>query len=343
MLLKFVVQKFLRVITVLIGVALITFLLMHAIPGTPWSNYSDAPRIMSNMGMDETSQRELERRFGLDQPLWRQFTRYLFGDFDAGGSFFCGAVCGNLGPSIQMRGRTVQDILFAVPEDTPLWESRFGYSLRLVLLGACLAAGIGIPLGIVSSIRPNSVLSRAISVGLAASISIPNFVLGLLAIIVLASGLRVIQVLPDWHTPNNWIMPAVVLAMMPMAGIARVTRAAVMNILSEEYIRTARAKGLTETRVLLVHALRIALVPIIIFMGPALMEMFTGVLVLENMLGFPGFGRQYWESIIKLDYPMILGLTLVYAVGIVLVNGVVEILAEMLDPRIRSARQPEAP
>ena len=126
-------------------------------------------------------------------------------------------------------------------------------------------------------------------------ISIPNFVLGLLAIIVLASWLKIMNVLPDWNYPSNWIIPAIVLAVMPMASIARVTRASLMNILNEDYVRTARAKGLTQTRVMLVHVMRNALVPIITFLGPTLMEMFTGLFIVENLFSFPGFGREYWE------------------------------------------------
>lgn len=342
MMFQFLVNKLLRLSAILIGVALAMFLLMHAVPGSPWNNYSRQQRAMTNIGMDEAQLRQVERYFGLDLPLWRQFTRYLVGDVDAEGRFFCGAICGNLGPSIQMRGRTVQDVLFAPPEGKPFWESRFGYSMRLVLLAACIAIGIGIPLGVVGSLKPNSPLSRGISVGLAALLSIPSFVLGLLAVLVLASGLGLMKVLPDWNEPNNWIIPAIILAVMPMAGTARVTRTAVMNVLSQEFVRTARAKGLTETQVLLVHVLRIALVPVVIFLGPALMEMFTGILIIENMYAFPGFGRQYWESILRLDYPMIMGLTLVYAVGIVLVNALAAVLAEILDPRIRVIRKPEA-
>ena len=167
--------------------------------------------------------------------------------------------------------------------------------------------------------------------------------LGLLAIIVLASWLKIIKVLPDWDYPSNWIIPAVVLAVMPMASIARVTRASLMNILNEDYIRTARGKGLTETRVMLVHVMRNALVPIITFLGPTLMEMFTGLLIVENLYAFPGFGRGYWEAVLELDYPMIMGLTLIYATGIVLVNVLIEVLCEILDPRIRSIKHQGAP
>ena len=336
---RFLLTKSLRAIAILVGVTLITFLLMHAIPGNPWSNYSSSPRMLFGMGLDASLQRELYHRFGLDMPLWRQFTRYVVGDFDEDNRFFCGAICGNLGPSIQQRGRSVQHVLFAPPVGMTIWQSRFGYSIRLVLFGSLIAVGLGIPLGIWSAAKPGSVVSRAISVGLAALISIPNFVLGLLAIIVLASWLKIIKVLPDWNIPSNWIIPAVVLAVIPMSNIARVTRASLMNILNEDYIRTARGKGLTETRVMLVHILRNALIPIITFLGPTLMEMFTGLLIVENLYAFPGIGRGYWEAVLALDYPMIMGLTLLYAAGMMLVNILIGLLCEALDPRMRSIKQ----
>lgn len=332
----FLFRKFLRVMVVLLGVTLITFLLMHAIPGNPWNNYSSAPRMLPNLDINESLQRELNRRFGLDQPLWRQFTRYVIGDVEADGRFFCGAVCGNLGPSIRQSGRSVRDVLFEPPERMTFWESRFGYSIRLVLFGSLIAVGMGVSLGTLSAAKPTSMLSRVISIGLAALISIPNFVLGLLAIVVLASGLKVIRVLPDWDYPSHWIIPALVLAIIPLASIARVTHASLVNILNEDYIRTARAKGATLTRVMLVHVMRNALVPILTFLGPALLEMFAGLLIVENLYGFPGLGREYWDAVLELDYPMILGLTLIYATGIVLVNVLIEILCEALDPRLRS-------
>jgi ABC-type dipeptide/oligopeptide/nickel transport system permease component len=126
--------------------------------------------------------------------------------------------------------------------------------------------------------------------------------------------------------------------MMPMASIARVTQASLLNIMNEDYVRTARAKGLTQTRVMLVHVLRNALVPIITFLGPTLMEMFTGLLIVENLYSFPGFGREYWSAVLNLDYPMILGLTLIYAAGIALANVLIDFLSEVLDPRIRLSK-----
>jgi oligopeptide transport system permease protein len=194
-------RKFLRAIAILLGVMLFTFLLIHAIPGNPWSNYSTAPRMLLGISVDKALQSQISHHFGLDLPMWRQFTRYIIGDIDNDGRFFCGAVCGNLGPSIRQRGRSVQHVLFAPPEGKTFWQSRFGYSIRLVFFASLIVIGLGIPLGMLGVLDPRSRLSRAVSVGLAAMISIPNFILGLLAIIVFASWLKVIKVLPDQQFP----------------------------------------------------------------------------------------------------------------------------------------------
>jgi ABC-type dipeptide/oligopeptide/nickel transport system permease component len=207
------------------------------------------------------------------------------------------------------------------------------------LLGSLIALGLGIPLGIWSGTQPRSAFSRLISISLAALISIPNFILGLLAIIVFASWLHLTKVLPDWDNPTSWIIPAIVLAIMPMASIARVTHASMVKILNEDYIRTARGKGLAESRVKLVHMMRNALAPIITFTGPVVIEMFTGLLIIENLYSFPGFGREYWQAVLKLDYPLIMGVTLIYAVAIMLVNVFIGVSCDILDPRIRSANQ----
>lgn len=285
----------------------------------------------------------LNHHFGLDLPLWRQFTRYFIGDFNEDGNLFCGAICGNLGPSISQHGRSVQDVIFRAPSGLTFWESRFGYSIRLVLFSSLIVIGVGLPLGIWSATKPGSVLSRTISIGLTALTSIPNFVLGLLAIIVFASWLKILKVIPDWNDPINWIIPAIVLAAMPMANFARVTRASLINILNEDYIRTARGKGLAETRIMLIHQIPNMLAPIITFLGQTFMEMFTGLLIVENLYAFPGFGRGFWEAVLKLDYPMIMGLTLIYASGILLINILTEFLCELVDPRIRLSKQQGAP
>ena len=332
---QFVLRKLLRMTGILVGVTGVAFLLIHAVPGSPWNNYGTSERAMVGISIDKATQRELDLRFGLNLPLWRQYTRYIIGDWDQQGKFFCGALCGNLGPSIQQRGRSVQSLLFSAPEGKTFWQSPFGYSTRLVLLAMCFAAGLGIPLGVVSATQPRSLISRFISLGLAALLSVPNFVLGLLSILVLASWLKIIKVLPDWNEPSHWIVPALVLALMPMASVARVAQDALVNILNEDYIRAARARGLTQNRVILVHGLRNAIVPILTFLGPTSMEILAGLFVVENLYAFPGFGREYWRAVLNLDYPLIMGLTLIYATGMLLINFGIETLCMFLDPRIR--------
>ena len=335
---RFIITKILRVAIVLFCVALVMFLLVHAIPGSPLSNYSNAKHVMQNLYFDESILREMNRRFGLDLPIWHQFSRYLVGD-TIDGSFVCGLICGNLGPSISQRGRPIEDILFSAPPGQSFWKSQFGYSIRLVLFGSIIAIGLGVPIGILGAKKVNSPVIRLISVILAAFISIPNFVLGLLAVIFLASWLHIIKVLPDWNNFSNWIVPGLILAIMPMGNIARVMQTSMINIQNEDYVRTARAKGLTERRVTFVHILRNAVVPFIAYLGPTLVELFAGLFIVENLYSFPGFGRQYWEAILKLDYSMILGLTILYAVGIAIINLVIEIISEFLDPRLHEMKE----
>jgi oligopeptide transport system permease protein len=333
---QMIVKKLLRFLVMLFGVVLIMFVLIHAIPGSPLSNYSNAQKGLQTYSIDRTTLRVFDQRFGLDLPLWRQFTRYLIGDtYGEGGSFVCGVICGNLGPSISQGGRSVENILFSPPPGKSFWLSQFGYSIRLVLLGSIIAVGLGVPLGILGARKHATASGRVIDVILAAAVSIPNFVLGLLAVIILASWLHLINVLPDWDDFGQWIVPGLVLSLMPMANIARVLQVAIVNIQNEDYIRTARAKGLVERRVTLDHILRNAYAPFVTYLGPTLVELFAGLFIVESLYSFPGFGRQYWMAVLKLDYPLILGLTLIYAAGIALVNLIVEITSEIIDPRLQ--------
>jgi oligopeptide transport system permease protein len=339
---KYLFQRILWVLMVLLGVSLLTFLLIHSISGDPWDNYSNNLRAMQRVSVSDTAKLLLEQRFGLDLPLWRQYTRYMFGDLDETGHFFCGAICGNLGPSIRQGGRSVQDILFSPPTNRTFWESRFGYSIRLTLLGFASAVLAGIPLGIVSAMRAKSPLDRGISWGLAILVSIPNFVLGLLAIVFFASWLKLINVIPHWNNPQAWVVPVLVLAVVPMANLARITRASVLEAMSGDYVRTARAKGLTRRQTILFHVLRNALIPMVTFLGVTLIEVFAGSFIIENLFSFPGFGREYWLAVLALDYPMLIGLTLIYATGIVFANLLTEICYGWIDPRTRTAQEKSA-
>lgn len=335
-----IVKRLFRVLIIFLGTMVVTFILIHAVPGNPLSNFSNAQRGLTNYVVDQVTMQNFFQRFGLDQPAWRQFTRYIIGDYyGEDGAFVCGVICGNLGPSVSQGGRSVESILFSAPAGRSIWYSQFGYSIRLVLLGSLIAVGLGVPLGILGARKHAKPSGRILDIFLAAAVSIPNFVLGLLAMIVLASWLHLINVLPDWDDFSQWLVPGFVLALMPMANIARVVKVAVVNIQNEDYVRTARAKGLVERRVILDHILRNAYAPFITFLGPTLVELFAGLFIVESLYSFPGFGRQYWMAVLKLDYPLILGLTLIFTVGIALVNIIVEITSEIIDPRLLLAKE----
>src|SRR6185503_5625064 len=269
-------------------------------------------------------------------PLWRQFMGYTIGDFDKEGKFVCGALCGNLGPSYRQRGRTVQNILFAAPPDGSNWDSRFGYSIRLGLLALTIAILVGIPVGIIASLNQNTWVDYLGLFGTTAGISIPSFVMGIFLIIIFASWLHWINVIPtSWDEPKFWIMPALVLGFNTTAFTARLTRSAMLEILRQDYVRTARAKGLAERVVVLRHMLKNALIPVITILGPALAALVTGSFIIETIFGFPGMGRAFVQSIGQRDYSMIMGTTLIYALLVAVANLSVDIVYVFIDPRIR--------
>lgn len=331
--LSYLIRRLLGTLLVLCGVAVLAFTLIHAIPGTPWDS-NPQRRALSNARIDAMTMRYLDQRFGLDLPLPQQLFRYLIG-WQGQDGFECGFICGNLGPSMFQRGRTIRQILFQPPENGSVWESRFGYTLRLAGLAFLLTLAVGLPVGIWGAVRRNSLFDLVSSLVMAVSMSIPNFVLGLLLIVLLASNLHWISVRPDWSDYRDWIVPATALALAPAGMLARVTRTAVLDALRGEYVRTARSKGLDEQTILTVHVLKNAAIPLLTHLGPVLFDLIAASFVVEVMFGFPGFGREYYESITRLDYSMMMSLTLLYGVFIAFANLLTDGLYAILDPRIR--------
>jgi len=326
----YLIRRFLWMIPVLFTVALVTFLLMHNAPGGPWDRDPSARQV------DGNTQRVLNEYYGLNKPLWRQFVGYTFGDVNTEGKFICGAVCGNLGPSYRMRGMTIQQILFLPPEGKPLWYSRFGYSLRLGLIALGLAILIGIPAGILAALKQNTMADYLSLFIATVGISVPNFVIAIFLIIIFASGLHWVSIVPrSWDQLDVWILPAVVLGFNTMARAARLTRASMLEVIRQDYIRTARAKGLVERIVVYRHMIKNAMIPVVTVLFPALAFLVTGSFIIETMFGFPGMGRAYVTAIGQRDYSMIMGTTLIYALLIVIANLSVDIVYVFLDPRIR--------
>ncbi len=327
---KFLIRRLLWLIPVILVVSTITFILMHAAPGGPWD------RDLSARQVDPATQQMLNKYYGLDKPLWRQFMSYLIGDVDEEGKFDCGLICGDLGPSYRQRGLTIQQILFRPAENQGILSSRFGFSMRLGLYALMFAIIIGIPAGVISALKQNTMVDYVSLFIVTIGISVPNFVMAIFLIIIFASTLHMVSIVPrSWDEVSVWVLPAVILGFNTMARTARLTRASMLEVMRQDYIRTARSKGLAERVVIIRHMIKNSLIPVVTILGPALAGLVTGSFIIETMFGFPGMGRQYVQAISQRDYSMIMGTTLIYAVLVALANVSVDIVYVFLDPRIR--------
>jgi oligopeptide transport system permease protein len=332
--LQYVGRRLVWSIIVLLGVVGLTFYLVHLIPGNPWES-RPGQRALSSLSINASTLKTLNRQYGLDKPVWQQFIFYLIGRPQDDGGFHCGLVCGELGPSLRQHGRTVNEILFAAPEGGSLWQSRFAYTVRLAAWVTLTIVGLGIPLGVLAAVKRNTWIDRFVTIFSATFMAVPNFVIGLLAIILFSSVLHLISVRTSWAKPQDWIIPVIVLALAPAGMLARITRSAVLEAAQGDYVRTARSKGLSENQIVTGHILKNAAIPIVTYTGPLLVEFIVFSFVIEAMYGFPGLGREYYEAIIYLDYSMIMAITLLYGVIIISANFMVDLLYGLLDPRIR--------
>jgi oligopeptide transport system permease protein len=331
----FIVRRLLWAIPVLFFVALVTFFLMHQAPGGPF----DADG--SNKRVDPATLRALNAKFGLNKPqyvnpgalaaLWAAGERnpLALGRAYADSQFFgyiSGALRGDLGPSYRQRGKNVQDIL----------ASQWHYSARLALFALAFAIFIGVPLGLIAALRQNSLYDYLSLLFATIGVAVPTFVTGLLVIIVFGTTLKWISISSNnWNTWKPYLAPGLVLGLATMSFITRITRATVLEVKRQDYIRTARAKGLGERAVISRHILRNSLIPVITLIGPALVDLATGSVITEAIFGVPGIGNYFVASLFQRDYSMIMGTTLLYAALIVLANMLVDLSYGVLDPRIR--------
>jgi oligopeptide transport system permease protein len=325
----YLIRRVFWMIPVLLLVALITFTLMHQAPGGPWD------RDPNRRQVDAATQAQLNRSFGLDKPLFFN----LSGGNPLDSQFFnyvWGAVRGDLGPSYRQRGRMVQEVLFEPPKGKPFWDSRFGYSLRLGMLALTLATLFGVPFGILAALNRNTIVDYFALFVSTIGISVPSFVLAIFLIILLAGKLNILKIIQrDWSSPGAWLVPAVVLGFGTFAFITRLTRSSLLEVMSQDYIRTAKSKGLSDPTIIGRHMLRNAMIPVLTIMGPAFAGLVTGSFIIETMFGFPGSGREYVMAISNRDYSMIMGTTLIYAALIVVANLTVDLMYRFLDPRIK--------
>jgi oligopeptide transport system permease protein len=291
-------------VLVLFIVAFITFCLMHLVPGGPWDKEKAlAPQVIAN----------LNKKYGLDQPFIIQFKNYIFN-----------ALRGNLGVSYVYQDRSVTSIIM----------SGLPISATLGVISFLLAVVIGIPLGIAAALRQNSAVDYFAVTFATIFASIPNFVLGILLMVIFSVTLHWLPT-SGWGSIRQIFMPAFALAALPAAYMARISRASMLDVIRQDYIRTARAKGLAERVVLVRHILRNAMIPVVTIAGPELAALVTGSFIIESLFSIPGIGRLFVQGVFQRDYGLIMGTVLFYAFAIAIINLAVDILYGMIDPRIR--------
>ena len=301
--LKYILKRIALALLTVWVVITVTFFVMRAVPGGPF---------MSEKAISETAQAALEAKYGLDKPLMEQYFTYLK---DIVTKF-------DFGPSLKLRGRNVIDII----------ADGMKVSVKLGLIAAVIALVCGVVLGAVAALRRNKLIDKVIMVITTACISMPSFIMGTLLLLLFALKLGIVPA--NGETTKGLILPIITLSLSPMANITRLTRSSMLDVLGQDYIRTARAKGVAQWKIIFGHALKNSLIPVITYFGPMLAYIVTGSLVVEQIFAVPGIGRYFVSSITGRDYPLIMGTTIVLATLIVIMNLVSDILYKIVDPRI---------
>ncbi|WP_288909011.1 ABC transporter permease [uncultured Megamonas sp.] len=300
----YIIKRIFNAFIVLWIVITITFFLMHAIPGGPFTAEKSLPPYVLH---------SIEERYKLNDPLYKQYGDYL-----------CNLVQGDLGPSFKYPGRSVNDII----------KDGFPVSFKLGIEAILIAIIIGIPVGILAGVKKDKWQDRAVNFFTTLGVAVPSFVVAALLIYVLSTKLHLLPA-AMWNGWRYEIMPALALSGMPMSFIARLTRSSMLDILSQDYIKTARAKGLSWSKVLIKHALPNSLIPVVTYLGPMTASILTGSFVIETIFAIPGLGQYFVTSIYNRDYTVILGVTIFYSVIVIVLNMVVDLLYPLLDPRIK--------
>ena len=302
--LRFALKRVLGAIPTLLVLIALAFFLIKAAPGGPFdTDRRLPPEIEAN----------LQAAYNLDEPLYRQFGLYLGG-----------LLRGDFGPSFQYRDYTVTELIAA----------GFPVSLRLGGLAMLLAFVVGVAVGTVAALKQNAFTDHAAMAAAMTGISVPNFVMAPLLVLVFAVTLKWLPAggLGDWR---NFVLPVVALALPQIAYIARLTRGSMIEVLRADFIRTARAQGLPQRAVIIRHALKPALLPVISYLGPATAAIITGSVVIEQIFGVPGLGRFFVQGALNRDYTLVMGVVVFYGVLIVVFNLIVDLVYGWLDPRVQ--------
>lgn len=302
---RYVLMRLLQAIPTLLLISFLTFIMGFLAPGDPI-------RMILGERSDPQAVAQVRRELGLDQPWYVQYGRFVWNSLK-----------GDFGISLYNR-RPVGDIL----------QESFPATATLAVLAILLAVAVGIPAGIVAAVWHNRLPDRLSMTGVVLGISVPNFVLATLLILLVSVQLGWLPV-AGWGAPEYLVLPTLVLAARPSASIARFTRTSMLEVLQQDYIRTARAKGVPESAVILRHALPNALLPVVTVIGNAFGYLLTGSFIVETVFAVPGVGYKSIEAILRRDYPVIQATTLLFAFLFIVVNLVVDIIYTRLDPRVR--------
>lgn len=300
---RYVFRRLGGAIIILWVIITVTFALMHAIPGGPFTTEKKLPPQVKA---------SIEAKYHLDDPVWKQYGDYLGG-----------VITGDLGPSYKYEGRSVNDII----------SDAFPISAQLGLLSLMVAVVGGIAAGAISAMRPNGIVDYAVTILSTIGISVPTFIIGAVLVYVVGFELGWFPV-ALWRGPSYMVLPVLTLAAQPMAFIARLTRSGLLDVYQQEYIRTARAKGLSSWTILTRHALGNAILPVITYLGPLAASLLTGSFIVETIFAIPGLGQYFVTSIYNRDYTVILGITIFYSALVVFLNIWVDMIYPLIDPRV---------
>ena len=300
---RYVFRRLGGAIIILWVIITVTFALMHAIPGGPFTSEKKLPPQVKA---------SIEAKYHLDDPVWKQYGDYLGG-----------VITGDLGPSYKYDGRSVNDII----------SDAFPISAQLGLLSLMVAVVGGIAAGAISAMRPNGIVDYAVTILSTIGISVPTFIIGAVLVYVVGFELGWFPV-ALWRGPSYMVLPVLTLAAQPMAFIARLTRSGLLDVYQQEYIRTARAKGLSSWTILTRHALGNAILPVITYLGPLAASLLTGSFIVETIFAIPGLGQYFVTSIYNRDYTVILGITIFYSALVVFLNILVDMIYPLIDPRV---------
>ena len=303
--LNLVFRRIAVAVPVLLFVITLTFLMVHSAPGGPF----DEEKVVSQEVLDK-----LNERYNLDQPLFIQYFDYL-----------SGVLVGDFGPSFRYPTRSVTELISLGLPIT------FELAIYSILFALC----IGVLAGILGALRPNTLLDYVPMSTAMIGICIPSIILGASLILIFGIWLELLPVSGWGYMPGDKILPTLTLGTAYAAYCARLTRGGMLEVLNQDFIRTARAKGLSETRIIIIHALRGGLTPVIAFLGPAMAGLLAGSFVVETIFGIPGLGRFYVEAAFNRDYTMILGSSIFFSILIVTFNLISDLVAAALNPRLR--------